>query len=178
MWKIIQNITDNILSYSWVQYTITTIFYTIVSFIVIFLIKLLYRSYKISNKTQYKTSWIKIIKDIGYTMYTWSNKENDFVLSLPRLMYFISMVLIVYVVISDKTDMLPPLLGFNISAMISYLGGKSLDAHNKRGDYSDGTIEDEEILPDTDITNNPLANKIIEIANNFKDKMNSKEEDE
>lgn len=176
MWTVITEVTNNILSNLWIQYIVTTIFYVIVSFFVIFLIRLIHTSYKISKKTEYKTSWIKIIKDIGYTMYTWSDKENDFVLSLPRLMYFISMVLIVYVVISDKTDMLPPLLGFNISAMISYLGGKSLDAHNKRGDYSDGCIEEQELIPDTDISNNPLAGTIIDVAEKFKEKFLENEE--
>ena len=165
MFEIVNTITKNLLSNIYIAHIVTIVFYSILFLFLFFIFKLVYRSYKIAKKSKHKrkTSWIKILKDIGYTMYTWSDKENEFVLSLPRLMYFISMILIIFVVITNKTDMLPPLLGFNISAMISYIGSKSLDAHNKRGDYSEGTIDEE----------GHISNNLNEIVENIKDKFSS-----
>lgn len=166
MFDIISEITNNILENIWVQYIVTALFYFVVITFILFIIRTICHSYKVSKYNEKKVSWIKILKDIGYTMYTWSDKEEEFVLSLPRLMYFISMILIVFVVFTDKENMLPPLLGFNISAMVSYLGGKSIDAKNGRGDYSEGTI------------NNPLIDTIVNIGSGLKKKYNKKNNSE
>lgn len=92
----------------------------------------IYRSYSEAKRTGKPTSWLKITDDIRWTMYCWSEKDKEYVMSLPRLIYFVSSLLIIYVVLADKTEMLTPLLGFNLSAMVSYTSKRYLEGKSEK----------------------------------------------
>ena len=75
---------------------------------------------------------MNIIEDIKWTLYDYSERDQEYVMSLPRLIYFMSAILIVYVVLADKPNMLSPLLGFNLSAMVSYTSKKYIEKREEK----------------------------------------------
>lgn len=116
-----------ILSHNYVAYPIALGLVALGLVTFIYILWTIYLSYRNAKKTGKPTSWLKLSDDILWTMYCWDVRDKEYVMSLPRLIYFISSILIVYVVITDKTSMLTPLLGFNLSAMISYTSKRYIE---------------------------------------------------
>lgn len=129
--------------------TITYVLYSVAS------------SYFIAKKTGKPISWLKVTDDIRWTLYDWNERDQEYVMSLPRLIYFISSILIVYVVLADKPSMLSPLLGFNLSSMVSYTGKKYIEERNNSKFLS-------KVLDPTNI---------VDTFNDIKDKLNGKRYD-
>lgn len=117
-------------------------------------------SYFEGQKTGKPISWLKVGDDIRWTLYCWSERDNEYVMSLPRLIYFISALLIIYVVVFDKPSMLTPLLGFNLSAMVSYTGKRYIE---EKQDAREDAMEEAE--KDRITFTEDFKQKLDELAN-------------
>lgn len=118
---------SNILNSPKVQYPLAIAFIAVGTITVFTIITQLILSYRKAKKEGKNISWLNILEDIKWTLYDYSERDQEYVMSLPRLIYFISAILIVYVVVADKPSMLSPLLGFNLSAMVSYTSKKYIE---------------------------------------------------
>lgn len=125
--QLILNTINTILSQPLIRYPLAVFFLVFGAILFIYIFTSLIKSYKNAKDTGKKISWFKILEDIKWTLYDWNNRDKEYVMSLPRLIYFISSILIIFVVISGKTDMLAPLLGFNLTSAASYSGKKYIE---------------------------------------------------
>lgn len=135
----------NVLNLPKVQYPLAIALLIIGTLTTIYCIFSIITTYSLSKKTGKPISWLKVLDDIRWTMYSWDERDKEYVMSLPRLIYFVSAVLIIYVVITNKSNMLAPLLGFNLSSMVSYTGKKYIEEKNYanviREAFNDFTLE-------------------------------------
>lgn len=107
----------------------------------VYIVYTIIASYINGKRTGKPTSWLKVTDDIRWTLYCWDDRDQQYVMSLPRLIYFISAILIIYVVVANRPEMLTPLLGFNLSAMISYTGKRYIEEKaEEREDLQEATV--------------------------------------
>jgi phosphate/sulfate permease len=125
------DIVFNILNQPFIQYPLAIACIAIGALSLSYFIYSIIHSYIAAKKTGKPVSWIKLFDDIRWTLYDFNERDNEYTMSLPRLMYFVSGILIIYVVLADKAVMLTPLLGFNISAMASYTSKKYIESKEK-----------------------------------------------
>ena len=151
---------------------VLTIFFFISSIVV---------SYRHAKKTGEPTSWFKIFDDIKWTVYCWSDRDKAYVMSLPRFIYLISAILIIYVVVTNKTEMLTPLLGFNLSAMVSYTSKRYFEGKEYKEELDREALQSklDEINKYADAWNageNPLADDSSEDGGEDDDDTSTDEE--
>lgn len=139
--KIVE-MTGEMLGNKYVVYPVAISFVAMILFLIFYVLYTMVQSYRHSKRAGKPTSWLLVLDDIRWSVYSWNDRDKEYVISLPRLIYAISAVLIIYVVIRDKSEMLVPLLGFNITAASSYLGKRY--AESKAQADVNGEIEEAE----------------------------------
>jgi uncharacterized membrane protein len=166
----LSQVIQTILRTPYIQYPLAGICIIFGALTIIYLAYSIYKSYKEAKETGKKISWLKILEDIKWTLYSYSEVDKEYVMSLPRLMYFVSMLLIIYVVFADKTTMLTPLLGFNVSAMAAYTSKKYIEVKGHSLTNSDLTNEEvEKEVRDEDLN---VFTSVAEKISDINDKLN------
>lgn len=160
--ETIVEMLKGILKSKYVAYPLAAALFIIGLLCFITMIWSIYVSYREAKRTGKPTSWLKITDDIRWTMYCWSEKDQEYVMSLPRLIYFVSALLIIYVVLAGKTDMLTPLLGFNLSSMVSYTSKRYLEGKAEKEQ------EDREDKTEMQELQNEFQLKLAEINNSLR----------
>lgn len=124
-----------IINHPSIQYPLAIVFIIIGTITIVGIVYSILKSYFHAKRTGKKISWMNILEDIKWTLYDYSERDKEYVMSLPRLIYFISAILIIYVVLADKPNMLSPLLGFNLSAMVSYTSKKYIERKEEKEEF-------------------------------------------
>ena len=155
------NIITTILQSKLIMYPLAIVCILIGLTVIISIIYSITNSYFVAKKTGVPVSWFKVLDDIRWSTYDWYERDQTYVISLPRLVYFISTILIIFVVLTNRVEMLTPLLGFNISAMVSYTSKKYIekdrreieDKHLLNEHNKDETYNNEEEHTPVDVSN-------------------------
>jgi hypothetical protein len=139
--------------------------------IILFFILLLIVIYNIwkkitAHKYGIKTlSWITIFENIKLTLYDDCDKEGELYVSLPRLGYMVSILLVIYCVIFNQYEMIASVVGFSITMTSAYVCKKKIESnsHNNRNSTIDSVIEKVTSMLNTnknDIDENEINNNV------------------
>jgi hypothetical protein len=73
-------------------------------------------------------SWATIIENIKLTLYDDCDQKGTLYVSLPRLGYAISILLVIYVVVANQYEMASAVIGFSITMASAYIAKKKIES--------------------------------------------------